>query len=153
MGESESSVVLVFMIKMDGFNIEQWCVQNERHIIKCHRRLLTQFPSYSNKTSIIPPGPTWLSRLFSAGFGGISVSGRQCGGKQICEKQRDVIRSALLLFSFPIMFHQLPCFPSLFSSFIPLLLTAYYWHLEMDSGDFPGGALDKNLPASGGDTG
>jgi hypothetical protein len=39
--KSQSSIVLVFVIRMDGFNIKQWCVQNESHTIKCHRYLLT----------------------------------------------------------------------------------------------------------------
>lgn len=58
-----------------------------RHVTKCHRCLLTHFPPYSNKTSIIPPGP-WLSCLFLSGFGRCLVSGRQRGWKQIWEKQR-----------------------------------------------------------------
>lgn len=86
--KSESSMVLVYIIKMDGFNIEQWCVQNESHIIKCHRHFLIQFPPYLNKTGIIPLGPTRFLCLSSSGFGRVSGSGRLCGQKQTWEKQR-----------------------------------------------------------------
>lgn len=58
------------------------------HIIKYHRRLLTQFPPYWNKTGIIPSGPTWLFFCCCSSFGRISVSGRQGKWKQIWGKQR-----------------------------------------------------------------
>lgn len=54
--------------KLNWFNILQWGVLNESHIIKCHRHLLTQFSPCSNKTGIIPLGPTWNYHLFFSPF-------------------------------------------------------------------------------------
>lgn len=154
--KSKSFVVLGFIIKMDGFNIEQWCVQNESHIIKCHRRLLTQFPPYLNKTGIIVPGPTWLSFFFWSGFGSQFLGDSRVKNKPgkaeisrgkylvgIFNKEDSVFwrykcglltSLFLFLFSSPIICPIHSLFVShLIFPFSHSSLTAYYWYQERAS--------------------